>query len=661
VARLSARVRPSSRTKASGSAVSSEPISQAGDAGWSWRLALAVFAVALVVRGMHLFQIRQAPFSSLLMGDAQSYDAWARRLAAGDWIGRDVFYQAPLYPYFVGVLYAFFNHNPLAVKVCQVLLGSGSCALLGTATAGLFGWRAGLAAGLVLAVYAPAVFFDGLIQKTVLDSFFLCGLLVSIVLLYRRSTPIRALWAGVSLGCLVLTRENSLVFLPLIAVWLWRRDRRGLLTSAAFVGGVTLMLAPVAIRNAVVGGEFHLTTFQAGPNLYIGNSAEATGNYVPLRPDRGTAKFERQDATALAERAVGHPLSASGVSEYWQEQAWAWMSSHPLEWLRLTGKKFLLTWNVVEAADTEDVYTYATWSWPLRLSQAVLPFGVLAPLGLLGIWLTRARWRDLWVVYAMIAAYVASVVLFFVLARYRYPIVPLLTMFAGAAVTAFPAWWRASRPRDRRAAAAVVAGAALLCYWPLQSPAEMQSATRYNIGYALAGEGRIDEAIAEYRVAIEQMPTNAPARSNLGSLLSGRGQHDEALRQLQEATRLDPRLAAARISLGIELAAQGHSQAAMESFRRALELEPDEPRAHYNLGVALASSGDTNEALHHLREAVRLQPAYADAQNNLGVLLSMTGQVPEAIEHFTAALAAQPGNQQIRANLDRARQIAGGK
>jgi hypothetical protein len=66
--------------------------------------AIAIFLVSLTLRLVHLFQIRRAPFFTLLMGDAQSYHAWAQRIAAGDWIGSDVFYQAPLYPYFLGVI-----------------------------------------------------------------------------------------------------------------------------------------------------------------------------------------------------------------------------------------------------------------------------------------------------------------------------------------------------------------------------------------------------------------------------------------------------------------------------------------------------------------------------------------------------------------------------
>ena len=64
--------------------------------------AAALFVVAMAVRLLHLWAIRDTAFFDVLMGDARSYDLWAQRLAAGDWIGADVFYQAPLYPYFLG-------------------------------------------------------------------------------------------------------------------------------------------------------------------------------------------------------------------------------------------------------------------------------------------------------------------------------------------------------------------------------------------------------------------------------------------------------------------------------------------------------------------------------------------------------------------------------
>jgi hypothetical protein len=79
--------------------------------------------------------------------------------------------------------------------------------------------------------------------------------------------------------------------------------------ALAFAGGLAGALLPVAFRNWWVGGEFHLTTSQLGPNLYIGNHPGAPGGYEPLRPGRGSAEFERQDATELAEQALGRRLA----------------------------------------------------------------------------------------------------------------------------------------------------------------------------------------------------------------------------------------------------------------------------------------------------------------------------------------------------------------
>ena len=126
------------------------------------------------MRLVHVWQLRRSPFFSLLMGDSRGYDEWARRIAGGDWLGHEVFYQAPLYPYLLGVIYAVAGRHLLLVRIVQALIGSASCALLALAAARLFSRRAGLVAGLMLALYAPAIFFDGLLQKSVLDVFFVC-------------------------------------------------------------------------------------------------------------------------------------------------------------------------------------------------------------------------------------------------------------------------------------------------------------------------------------------------------------------------------------------------------------------------------------------------------------------------------------------------------
>jgi 4-amino-4-deoxy-L-arabinose transferase-like glycosyltransferase len=309
-----------------------------------WQTRVGIGAAALVARGIHLWQIHDTTFYTVLVGDAKAYDRWALDISGGNWLGSGVFYQAPLYPYLLAVFYRVFGHDLTLVRLFQAIGGAAACVLLATATTRFFGRRAGITAGLLLAFYPPAIFFDGIIQKSALDALLVCTLiwLVSLVMPAAASTavPRWSFWLGAVLGALVLTRENALVLVPVLALWIARSEgfsaqrRRHLV---AFAAGVVLLLAPVLLRNATVGGGLYLTTSQAGPNFYIGNNPAAHGMYQPLRVGRGTAEYEQVDATELAQTAVGHPLTPGEVSAYWMRKAGAFIVSQPAQWLALTG------------------------------------------------------------------------------------------------------------------------------------------------------------------------------------------------------------------------------------------------------------------------------------------------------------------------------------
>ena len=312
--------RPAPRVKARQAA----PASRQPESASFTRRAAVVFVAAIALRLAHLWFVRQSPFFDVLFGDAQSYDASARRIAGGDWIGQGVFYQAPLYPYFLAALYSL-GGGLFWVRMCQAIVGAASV-LLGYAAAELFDRRVGLVAGLLLAFYGPAVFFDALIQKSVLDLFLIClAILIVSRAIVRQPSGYRWLGLGLTLGALVLTRENVLVLtLPLLA-WIVLRPveqvRSRVRHAALLPLGVLIVLAPVVMRNRVVGGEFVLTTAQTGPNFFIGNNPKANGTYVPLRPGRGSFEFEQADANDLAVRSSGRALSAGEVSAYWTGRA----------------------------------------------------------------------------------------------------------------------------------------------------------------------------------------------------------------------------------------------------------------------------------------------------------------------------------------------------
>jgi tetratricopeptide (TPR) repeat protein len=677
------------------------------------REGIAIFLVALVVRLVHIWQIRRAPFFTVLLGDSRAYDEWAQRIAAGDWIGREVFYQAPLYPYFLGTLYAVAGRHLLLVRVLQAVLGSGACVLLGLAARRLFSTRAGLAAGLILAIYAPAIFFDGLIQKAVLDVFFVClalWLIARIATVRLKAdtigigTPRRAkhrqrigsvrlqpglnwLSLGLAIGGLSLTRENAIVFTMVIALWAVWRTPGG---AAAFLAGVAIVILPVALRNSLVGGGIYVTTSQFGPNFYIGNNPQSDGSYQSLRFGRGAPEYERQDAAEVAERALGRKLTPAEVSGYWTDRALDFISSNPAAWLKLVVRKAALLVNATEMLDTESQESHAEWSMPLRVASIVGHFGVLVPSAVLGMILTWPSRSRLAVVYAMLAAYASSVVLFFVFARYRYPLVPFLVLFAAAAVTwgggaGVTGWAGAARRRRTLGTLAALAAVAVLSNWPLVSTTMNRAVTEQNLGAALQSDGRPDEAIGHYRRAIELQPDYAPAYNNLASALRARGQlrdavttfrhalslrpdypeahynlanalldegrPDEASEHFQVALRSMPASADVHNNLGIALAAKGKLSEAVVEFRQALEIDQDSVKAHRNLGDALMTLGSRLDGLNHLRRAAQLAPTDAAIQYDLGSALLEAGHLDEAVAALRAALRLEPSSVEAHNNL----------
>ncbi|MGE0043555.1 MAG: tetratricopeptide repeat protein [Vicinamibacterales bacterium] len=662
-----------------------------------WRTLGIVFAVALAAGVAHVFALGRAPWSDLTMGDAAAYDAWARRIAGGDWLGQDVFYQAPLYPYVLGILYRLLGTDLLGVRLVQAFMGAGAAVLLASATGRIFDRRAGLVAGLLLALYPPVVFSYGLLQKSVLDILFVCAIVWLVAGAVaadagedqdRRRAAGRWLALGGLLGGLMLTRENAAVFVAAILAWLLvdprfagRRPR----LAGLVLAGATLVLAPVATRNAAVGGEFHLTTSQLGPNLYIGNNPEADGTYRSLLPRRGNAQYERQDAVDIAEAAAGRPLSPAEVSGYFTGQVLAYIRSDPAGWVRLLGRKVALVWNDVEMADTDDQYTAAEWSPVLRLPGAVLHMGVLAPLALAGLIVTWRETRRLWVLHALLASYAASVVLFFVFARYRLPLVPILVVFAAAGLVGAPAWWRRAPVAHRVAASAAVVAFAAFCRLPIAEPAAMRATMHYNIGAAFLQAHRREEALAEFQAALALGPALPEANNNIGIVLGQMGRVPEALAAFDRALAADPGFVEALDNAGEALLALGRPAEARERLERALALAPDDLRGRTNLGHALAATGDAagaerayrqalalapgsaalrnslaalagrqgrlEESASLSREALALDPGSAAAENNLGMVAGRAGRLEEAARHFARAAALDPESLQTRRNL----------
>ena len=551
------------------------------------RTLAALLAATALLRLAHLLAVRDAPFVGQLALDSQEYDRWARAIAAGDWLGSAPFFQAPLYPYLVALVYRFVAAAPVGVYLLQIAVAVLGCWALVRAGEALAGPRAAGATGLLFALYTPFWFYDVQLMKESFAVSAVCLLLF--LLLKARSLDRLSLWFAVGLVCafLALLRENMLLVVPFLLVLTWReKTGKGWMLALRRCGllllGLSLPLLVVASRNAALGGGFLPTTSQGGVNFWIGNNPLADGTYRPLVPGKQVPGYEREGARILAEQAVGHALVASEVSGYWLRRSLSWARAEPAAFVRLQFAKLRLYWDGYEWPDAVDYYWMKTQSRPLALP--LLEWSAVTLLALWGLLLERRR-LSVWApVLVFELGWMISVVAFFVFSRYRLPAVPgLLLLAAIPLVRASEAFGRG----ERRKSLAMWSGVAILWLVP------------HVPGYT----SRVD--LVEF---------------NLGRLAEERGDRAEAAAHYERTLAADPNNLSATLNLGTLAARAGDYAVARARFERAVFLAPDSDDAHANLGGALLALGDIPGAERELTRALELNPENRFARHNLEVL-----------------------------------------
>ena len=130
----------------------------------------------------------------------------------------------------------------------------------------------------------------------------------------------------------------------------------------------------------------------------------------------------------MAERESGRTgLTDSQVSSFYYGKGLAFIREQPGPFIKLTLRKIMLFLNGYEIPSNIDFYFFRDIAWPLKM--AFVPFGLLMPLGLLGMALSAGAWRKHLLYYLFFLTYSASLIIFFILARYRIPIAPVLIIY----------------------------------------------------------------------------------------------------------------------------------------------------------------------------------------------------------------------------------------
>lgn len=579
-------------------------------------------AVALVVKLIVLAQLHDHPLLQPTGAlDTAVYVELGVRVAAGDLLlGSEPYFLAPLYAYFLGLVFALSGGSLLAARVVQVVLGATAVGLVYAASRRWFEGHAPLAAAVLLAGTGIVTFYEVTLIQAALDPFLTALALFLLARALPAGEPWRLAGAGLGLGLLALNRPNALAFAPVLAVFLLGPKGQGWPRAAALAAGVALAVSPATLRNWAVSGQPVLISSHGGLNFYIGNRAGADGTYrrVPgITPDiAGQAK----DAQRMAEAARGRPLTSGEVSAYFLGLAAEWMRSHPGDALALLLRKLAYLLSDAEIALNHS-YAYYARDEPTLLRLLVVGPWLLVPLGLFGLGVRfLERRRDgfaLWA--AFVPVYCLSVAAFFVTSRYRLPLLVPLAAGAGLALNRLMTAVRGKEWERLGKDVVVLLLLALLALWP-HGLDDGRSEERTALLEHLVDAGRGTEALERLSQVEAAHPRKAELLHRVGQAYLDRGEAGPALPLLERAVAAEPELATAREKLGLALALSGKTDDAIRELEEACRLDTRSASARLNLAVVLAQGGRAADARARAGEALRLQPDYALARGLLEAL-----------------------------------------
>ena len=350
--------------------------------------------------------------------------------------GAPTAFRVPLYPILLAGL--TLGHRWFwPVAIAQSLIGAATVVyaafLARQIFAGTQGRVAAIVAALITAVYPYYVVHDTALQET---SLYTLLTLIAVVLALRAACTARAersgtlgpaALCGVVLGLDVLTRSPMALFALIAPVWLLARGRFA--NGALCAGLLFLTVFPWLWRNERLFGMPVLTT-EAGYELWNGNN-DMLFRYYPMQSVDVSidAHVDALDAITTPDTAAviePPPVTANEalIDGWFERQALDYMRAHP--------------WLTVMNGFRKIGATFDWLATPRRSRvQSVLhfiSFGPVMLLGLWGMWMRRAHWRDDSLVYLLFAQFMLVTAIYFGQTNHRVFLDVYFIVFGAGAI-----------------------------------------------------------------------------------------------------------------------------------------------------------------------------------------------------------------------------------
>lgn len=584
------------------------------------RFILLLFLLALAVRLIFLWQAAGTPLFWAPNVDEGWHHQWATQLVENGWAYPHVFFRAPFYPYFLAGLYAVSHESIVFARTAQMILSAVSVVLFYLLLRRLFSRGVARGSALVLCFYGTFLWYD---QALLIPVLIVALDLVLLLLLYRFRSSGR--WwvlglAGFAAGLSLIARPNIAIFLFALGIWLLFVQRRRVAIGrriarvALFWGIAILPVIPVAVHNYDITGDFIPIASQGGINFYLGNNPVADGltmRMPEIRLDQSIPWDEFVPTTdSIAGEMAGRTLSPGEVSTFWTGRMIDYALANPGRFMAGLARKTYFLFNGFENSDNFDLYYYRrlvpvysvlVWNYGLHF-----PFGVIAPLAILGlVWMWRRR-DELDLLYLFLITYAPTVIGVLVTARHRLPVVLILIPFAVAACAEFIRRIRKGRWPS------VVAWSIVLVALLFLLNTEW-----FGLGYANVSQ----------------------SHNNLGLTYNKLGETEKAEAEFEAALAADSNSIVALNNLAIAAMNRGDLYVGRSYLHKALAVRPDDPDLKNNLARVMIRQGLFDQATAILQPLTKEYPDFAEPFFNLAEIAVERQQYDSALTYYDRALA----------------------
>ncbi len=165
----------------------------------------------------------------------------------------------------------------------------------------------------------------------------------------------------------------------------------------------------------------------------------------------------------------------------------------------------------------------------------------------------------------------------------------------------------------------------------------------HNLGDWFYKQEQYEEALAAYRIAVEQRPYFAPLRNQMGLTFDKLNQYENAEEQYRTSVKITPRFVHGMNNLASVLARQEKYQESLKYYRKMLAMDANYINSHIGMGFVLAKLNRLEEAEAHYQKALQRNPRFPDTLDHLSALRMKQQRYEEALEFFQTLIAVQPG------------------